>query len=99
MHELERRAARVLEANRRRVGGPAAAPLAEAQDDRPQLAACLGEVIFEARRPLAVLPLLDDPCSLEMPETVRQDVARRDGVLHDRVEPVDAEGQLADGEQ
>src|SRR5258708_384467 len=48
MHQLERLAARVLEAHGRRAGGPAAAPLAEAQEDRPQLAACLGEVILEA---------------------------------------------------
>jgi len=56
-------------------------------------------VVFEPGRVLHVLPLLDDPRGLEAPQAIREDVARRAGVPHDRPEAVHAEGQLADDEQ
>ena len=78
---------------------PAVAPLGEAEQDRPQLVAGLGQVVLEPQRALLVLPLLDDACRLEAAQAAREDVARRAGVPLDRVEAVDAEGQLADDEE
>ena len=64
-----------------------------------QFPAGLGEVVFVAGRVFAVRPAFDDAGSLQLAESVGEDVAGRPGVAGDTGEAVHAVADLAQGQE
>jgi hypothetical protein len=94
--DLDGLAAGVSAGEERGVHRPLVAPQVEGEHDREQFPAGLGEMVLVAGRMLAVLPALDDAGSLQLAESVGEDVAGRAGVAGDAGEAVYAVVDLAE---
>ena len=91
MHELDRRpiAAR----------HPAVAPARQRDHHRVEVPPLLGQPVLEARRPLRVAHPLEDPVLHQLPQPVRQTMARRPEIGLKILEPAHAEERVAEDEE